>query len=227
MKLFLDIETLATDRPDVAESIAANITHPAVMTKADTIAKWEAEQKPTAIAEALAKTALDGSFGRVCVIGWSVDGEPVQTVYSATDEAAVLRDFAEQLAVPRIAIFDTSVVGHNVSAFDLRFLLQRYTVHGIKPPFVIRRAAQARAWEADKVFDTMVQWAGVGNRVSLGKLCLALNIPSPKGGDITGATVGRAVAEGRITEVAEYCARDVAAVIAVWQRLTFHEVEAA
>jgi len=218
--LYLDIETIPTDREDVRAYLAASVKHPATISKAETIAKWNEESRPAAIDEAVAKTGLDGSFGRVCVIGWALEYEEVQTVYNATDERILLQAFADRLRIKASDQLSTTVVGHNVSGFDLRFLVQRYIVHGIRPPAVIARAAQAKPWESDKVFCTMTQWAGVGNRVSLEKLCLALSIPSPKS-DITGATVAAAVAAGRIDDVAAYCVGDVQATRAVHRRMTF------
>lgn len=228
MNLYLDIETLPTDRADVRDYIAAGVTHPGNISKAETIAKWNEESRPGAIDEAVAKTGLDGSFGRVCVIGWAFNqGSPV-VLANADNEGALLNCFAEELkdAINHSTQFDTCVIGHNVSSFDLRFLVQRFTVHGIRPPSVILRAAQAKPWESDKVFDTMVQWSGVGNRVSLEKLCLALGIPTPKG-DITGATVAAAVAAGRLADVAAYCTGDVLAVRDVHLRMTFAQPIAA
>lgn len=219
--LYLDVETLATDRQDVREYIASKVTPPATMSKPETIAKWIAESKAEAVEEAVSKTALDGSFGRVCVIGWALGDETPQTVYSDADEKHVLKLFARAMSsVPQTSC----VVGHNVTGFDLRFLLQRYIINGIKPPAIIRNAAQAKPWETGVVFDTMVQWSGAGAKPggSLEKLCLALGIPSPKT-DITGATVGAAVAAGRIQEVAEYCAKDVIATRAIHKRMTFQE----
>lgn len=221
MNLYLDIETLPTDREDVREYIASSVTHPGNISKAETIAKWNEESRPAAVEEAVSKTGLDGSFGRVCVIGWAFEDAGVTTAMSADTEAYVLNAFAGAMsAVPLTEHYTTCVVGHNVSSFDLRFLTQRFIVHGIKPPLLIQRAAQAKPWEADKVFDTMVQWAGVGNRISLEKLCLALSIPTSKG-DITGATVAAAVAAGRIEAVARYCEGDVEATRAAHRRMTF------
>lgn len=220
--LYLDIETLATDRDDVREYIASKVTPPATMSKPETIAKWIAESKAEAVEEAVSKTALDGSFGRVCVIGWAYGDSEPETCYSADNEHLVLTRFA--LFADSNLPQTTCVVGHNVTGFDLRFLLQRYIINGIKPPAIIRNAAQAKPWETGVVFDTMVQWSGAGAKPggSLEKLCLALGIPSPKT-DITGATVGAAVAAGRIQEVAEYCARDVEAARAIHRRMTFQE----
>lgn len=222
--LFIDIETLPTDRHDVRELIASKVTPPGNISKAETIAKWMEESKPAAIEEAVSKTGLDGTFGRVCVVGWAIDGGAMNAVLSADNERNVLEEFADHMQSARLDVFETCVVGHNVCAFDLRFLVQRYIVHGINPPQVIARAAQAKPWEADKVFDTMTQWAGPGNRVSLEKLCMALSIPSPKT-DIDGSKVAQYVADGRIDEVAEYCMGDVRATRAVWERMTFRAIK--
>ena len=49
MNLYIDIETLPTDRDDVREYIAATVSAPAQMKKAETIAAWEASDKPAAV----------------------------------------------------------------------------------------------------------------------------------------------------------------------------------
>lgn len=221
MNLYLDIETLPTDRFDVREYIAKSVTHPGNISKPETIAKWNEEQRPAAIEEAVSKTGLDGAFGRVCVIGWAYNDGEVQTFSNVKNEAALLGIFADEMKSIESDLFDVCVIGQNVSAFDLRFLVQRFIVNGIRAPKVIARAAQAKPWETEKVFDTMVQWAGVGGRVSLDKLCLALSIPSPKTDDLDGSKVAEYVAAGRIQEVSEYCARDVEAVRAIHRRMTF------
>lgn len=243
MNLFLDIETLPTDWTDainyitagVADDLAAamaEVTAPGNYKDEAKIAEYiaakqsglKADHEKT-VAEKIARTGLDGAFGRVCVIGWALDDDSVSFIKDADNEARVLIEFAECLrdSISTTEAFNTCVIGHNVSSFDLRFLTQRYIVNGIRPPTVISRAAQAKPWEQEKVFDTMVQWAGVGQRVSLDKLCVALEIPSPKG-DITGATVAAAVAAGRIDDVAAYCCRDVEAVRAIYRRMTFADV---
>lgn len=222
LSLVLDIETIPTDRADVREYIAATCTAPAQMKKAETIAAWEANDKPAAIEEAVTKTGLDGAFGRVCVIGWAInDGEP-QAVYGL-NERLVLEEFSERLEVPMHERHTTCVVGHYISGFDLRFLTQRYIVNGILPPPVISRAARAKPWEDQVVFDSMVQWCGAKGSISLEKLCLALSIPSPKG-ELDGSKVWQYAQDGRIAEVAAYCRKDVEAARAVWRRMTFQNV---
>ena len=250
--LTIDIETIPTQRPDVLEEITSNrfdklqadiaaIKPPGNYKKEETIVAWWNDEAPKIIDSMKAthtseceaeyrKTGLDGAFGQICVIGFAIDDEPASTVWSADwalekTERELLEDFACALTdlIPASAERGMCVVGHNVANFDLRFLVQRSIVNGVRPHRVIAAAAQAKPWESEKVFDTMIQWAGVGNRIKLDKLCKALKIPTPKT-DITGAGVWDAVQSGRINEVALYCARDVVATRAVHRRLTFQSV---
>jgi hypothetical protein len=216
----LDIETVPTQRQDVRDYIAKTVTPPGNISKAETIAKWNEESRPAAVEEAVNKTGLDGAFGQVVCIGFDLHdtGEP-DAIYGL-DEADVLTRFNDALNTIRPSdLMSTTIVGHNVAGFDLRFLAQRYIVNGIRPHQLIARAAQAKPWESEKVFDTMVQFAGVGNRISLDKLCLALGLPGK--GDITGADVWPMVQAGKLAEVADYCKNDVRKTRAVFKRMTF------
>jgi len=114
-------------------------------------------------------------------------------------------------------------IGHNIVAFDLRFIFQRAVLNGVIPPSII--PFNARPWD-DSVFDTMTAWAGVGNRVSLDKLCGAFGIAkkgSEIGDDIDGSKVWDYVRTGRIADVVEYCKGDVERVRAIHRRMTFAE----
>ncbi len=218
----IDIETIPAQREDLRQYIANTVTHPAVMKKAETIAKWEAEDKPAAVEEAIDKTSFDGAFGQVVCVGLAIsDDAPLS--FSGMDEALVLDSLNAALNdVPAKDWFSTCIVGHNVAGFDLRFLMQRFIVNGIKPHQIIARAAQAKPWETDKVFDTMVQFAGVGKSISLDKLCMALGLEGK--GNISGADVWPMVQAGRLAEVAEYCEHDVAITRNVFRRMTFSDI---
>lgn len=245
--LYLDIETIPAQRPDVLDEIRATeqkalddaiaSVKPPSNYGAEAAAKWMAEkgQKQiddlttayqATVDEAYRKTGLDGAFGQIAVVSFAHnDGEPVK-LWSANwnrpaSEVVVLTCLNEALhdSIPANAMFTLQVIGHNVSAFDLRFLVQRSIVNGVRPHQALARAAQAKPWETEKVFDTMVQWAGVGRTISLDKLCRALGLPAK--GDIDGSKVWDYVKAGRIAEVADYCADDVRKVRAVHQRMTF------
>jgi 3'-5' exonuclease len=240
--LYLDIETIPTQRDEVRDYLSCalrdevmqameSVTAPSNYKDADKIAQYIADKKKALQDEFAAKladkihaTGLDGSFGHVFCIGWALDDAGPSTVYG-TDERFVLESFGKQLRIHANEHHSTTVIGHNVAGFDLRFLQQRFIVNGIRPPFVIARAAQAKPWEQEKVFDTMVQWAGVGGRISLERLCLALSIPTPKA-EFDGSMVWQYVQDGKHDEVARYCERDVEATRAVHRRMTFATVEA-
>lgn len=219
MNLYIDIETLPTDRPEIEAEIRASVRPPAQYKKPESIEAWMRNEGVEAGEEAFRRTALDGSFGRVCVFGFAVNDGDVECVYGL-DEREVLEKALLHVEAVTTNSFMSCVIGHNVSGFDLRFLVQRFTVHGMRPPLAIARAAQAKPWETEKVYDTMVQWAGAGSRISLDRLCKALSIESPKG-DLDGSKVYDYVKAGRIVEVSDYCAKDVEAVRKVHRRMTF------
>lgn len=216
-QLFIDLETRPTDRADVIDMLRANVKPPATFKKPESIAAWLEENTVSEVDAAHRKTALDGSFGQVLCIGFAVDDEPASTFISG-DEKQVLSLFADYMNSQDFDKYTTQIVGHNVLSFDLRFLLQRYIVNQIPVPFIIRYAANVKPWESEKVFDTMVQWAGVGQRISLDKLCMALGIDSPKG-DLDGSKVYDYYLHDRLEEIAEYCKRDIEATRQVFNRM--------
>jgi hypothetical protein len=64
---------------------------PGNIKKAETIEAWERDEKPAAVLEAVRKTGLDGTYGRICCIGFAVDDEPVECAFG--NEEDVLRNF--------------------------------------------------------------------------------------------------------------------------------------
>lgn len=244
MNEYIDIETIPTQRPDIMAEIRdslkadldakiAAISPPSNYKKQETIDEWLAIEAPkirtklesefeATADEAYRKTSLDGAFGQICVIGWAVDKDKVERHYvkdlSLEEERNLLVSF--MYWHDELDALMTTVVGHHVLGFDLRYIVQRCMVHGIRPATVISRAAKAKQWDSELVYDTMVQWAGAGNRVSLDKLCKALGVVSPKCA-ITGANVWDYVKAGKIADVAEYCMGDVEAVRRVHQRMIY------
>ena len=222
MRLFLDIETLPTEDPAVREEIAAGITPPGNMSKADTIAAWEVDKKPALVDEALRKTSFDATFGRVCCIGWAFEDAPVATVMTpAMSEDDMLRSFCDTVLKQSAGQheFRLEVIGHNVS-WDLRFLLQRCIVHGIRPPTTLLAVMGAKPW-SDSIRDTMLMWNPEREkRIKLDTLCKVLGVPTSKG-DMDGSKVWDAYQAGEFEKIATYCAADVEATRAVFRRLSF------
>lgn len=224
MQITLDIETLPCEAPEVIADLAAGIKPPGSMKKAETIAKWEAEEKPAAVEEALRKTSFDGTYGRILCIGWAVDDEEPQSVIGS--EETVLSGFMEALKARDIPAHGRNVaqapefVGHNLSGFDLRFLYQRCVINRIRPTSGLLAACKAKPWDKS-IADTMVMWnPDREKRISLDKLCKALGVQTSKG-DMDGSKVYEEYKAGNLDKIAAYCRADVEATRECYRRLVF------
>jgi len=247
MKTFLDTETLPDMRPGARESFIEdarnNVKAPSDMTKEkalDELGILDAnERKFTSKDKALAlwcerfglekaeeigdanwrKTSFDATQGHICCIGWAVDeGEPFSDyIQTINDEREVLQFFFSVLHKHFDARRRPLFIGHNHVAFDLPFIFRRAVILGVEPPRFL--PSIPRPWD-ESVFDTMYQWAGHGNRISMDALCKALGIPGKDGMD--GSKVCDAYLNGQIAEIAEYCKDDVERTRQIYQRMTFY-----
>jgi 3'-5' exonuclease len=209
--IFLDIETIPAQNYAVRGAIAETVKPPAAMSKADTIAKWEAESKPQAVQDAIAKTSLDPALGHICTIAWA-EGDGEIRVAHASDvesEAAILAMFFDNVSTQHRVTW----CGHYISGFDLRFILCRAVVLGVKIPQCIPR--DVKPW-GDRLFDTMTAWAGPRDTISMDKLCQALGIEGK--GDFSGKDVADAWSRGEHDRIAQYCKDDVRRTREVWRK---------
>lgn len=221
--LYLDIETIPANDPAIIAEIAAQVTPPAAMKKADTIAEWEANQKAEAVSEAVAKTSFNGAFGRVCCIGWAWNSaEPSSVSMPLRDEAEMLAAFSSIASISRPTLEVPIIVGHYVADFDLRFLWQRAFVLGVKMPAWWPR--DPKPWSRE-VHDTMAMWAGAKDRISLDNLCKALRIEGKTGVD--GSMVAGMWERGEYDAIASYCRDDVERVRNVHRKMLVAMGEAA
>jgi hypothetical protein len=172
------------------------------------------------------KTSFDGAMGQIVCISYAIDNNAPVSLYTedwATSEKHIIQCFYDAIKFN----YDPSnqqrprFIGHNIIGFDLRFLFQRSVMLRIKPPLII--PFKAKPWD-ENVFDTMTDWAGVGNRVSLAKLCKVFDLDAKGteiGDEIDGSKVWDFVKGGRIADVAKYCGGDVERTRAIYKRLTF------
>ena len=224
IELFVDIETLPCNDERVKQEIAESIKAPGNMSKPETIARWEAEDKPKLIQEAIAKTALDGTYGRVCCITYAVGDEPVKGVIDR-DEKKVLNTFFEAVSKAvkeqgsSVMMMRPTVIGHNITSFDLRFMWQRAIINGIKPHPLL--PWNEKAW-SEHIRDTMVMWnPDKDKRISLSKLCLALGIESPKEKhNMTGADVALLWQKREYEKILDYAKDDVEAMRSCYHKMT-------
>lgn len=230
MNIYIDIETIPAQDPAIRQQLEADAMAEKALIKAPANYKDEAK-----IAEYIAaksaeidadienrwrKTALDGAYGQIVACALACDNGQIESA-SDMNEREML-DWINNMMAGMTHGYQLPVfVGHNISGFDLKFIFQRMVINQIKPhkniPFF------AKPWD-DCIFDTMVKWAGVGNRVSLDKLCKVLNIDvkgSEIGEDIDGSKVWDFVKAGRLDDVETYCAGDVARVRKIHKLMTF------
>jgi 3'-5' exonuclease len=212
--LYLDIETIPAQSPAVRDAIRETIKPPGNIKKPESIAAWWDENGDTAFAEAVDKTGLDPAYGHICTIAWAGETGVPDVLHARTveQEADVIRGFFA--AMPAETWGAPCFVGHFISGFDLRFILCRAVVLGIRIPAVIPR--DPKPWDKS-VFDTMTAWAGARNTISMDRLCGALGLEGKAEG-LDGSQVGKAWAEGWHEDIIRYCAADVERTRAIHQR---------
>ncbi|WP_246332883.1 hypothetical protein [Aureimonas mangrovi] len=198
------------------------------MKKPETIQKWVDEERPGAVAEAVAKTALDGGYGLVASIAWAIGDGPVVAATSAGKngydqaiERALIEGFFGELERLRAdSRVSPTLVGHCISSFDVLFLWRRAIVLGIAPPSWW--PVHAAPWKADDLQDTMLMWCGPkGGFISQDRLARILGLKGK--GDIDGSKVAALWEAGRYEDVRIYNADDVECCRRIWCRLTGEE----
>ena len=207
--VFLDLESIPVQCPDRRAKLIADAKPPANYSKPETIAKWREDNA----ADIIAKTALDPAAGHICSIAWAVgDNSPVTASWMSEVEGEryVIENFFDALPQTGMCRF----IGHYISGFDLRFIMCRAIVLGVKVPALWPR--DPKPWD-NQVFDTMTAWAGSRGTIGLERLCDALGIESPKG-DLSGSQVGEAWARGEFDRIAAYNRADVEAVREVFKK---------
>lgn len=226
--LYLDIETIPAQSPEVHAAIAETVKPPAQMKKAETIAAWEANDKAQAVQDAIAKTSLDGTYGHVCCIGFAVnDDKPdcryLAGAYSPEFEAEALREFFTKAdEVGRGNPYPVCAVGHNIIGFDLRFIWQRAIILGVRVPNWFPR--DPKPW-SNEAFDTMLAFAGQRGMIGMDRLCRVLGIEGKT--DIDGSMVASLWEAGRADDIARYCMDDVERTRAIHRRMAVAFGEAA
>ena len=232
MNIYLDIETIPAQDQATMDLIRADIEKQKLAVKApsnykdaekiDAYIQAEMDKLDADFDVIYRKTSFDGGLGQICCIGYAIDDNEPESIYGL-EEFDILFEFYDLLR----KVYNSSsqqrpkFIGHNISSFDLRFMYQRSIITGIKPPPIM--PFNVKPWD-EAIFDTMLAWAGHGNRVSLDKLCKIFGIPlkgSEIGEEIDGSKVWDFYQAGRISEIATYCEGDVERTRQVYKRLTF------
>lgn len=207
--LYLDIETIPCQDDETKSELVANAKPPANYKNEDTIAKWRSENEAKIIAE----TSFDGGLGHICQICALADhGEFSLALGENVDaERLLLSRFADWLPV---TVSPPIIVGHNINAFDIRFIWQRAIVLGVRLPAWFPR--DPKPWGME-TFDTMLAWAGTRGHISLYNLAKRLGLAGKSGMD--GSMVAQAWLDGKHEAIAKYCMDDVLIVRAIHKKM--------
>lgn len=209
MSIFFDIESRRTDDPAVIARLKASVQPPGNISKAETLAAWWKEKAPAAQLEAIEKTSLDGTYGRLASFAWTIGDEQVKCVYG-DDEVGMLHSVGLAFMHPARG----QLVAFN-GEFDLRFLKQRMIINRIPVPTAISAALSQR----DGFFDPMKEWAGFRGYIKQVDLEAALGIRRDND-YITGADVGAAIDVCDWTAVERHNIADVENLREIYQRIT-------
>ena len=206
--LYIDIETIPGAESG-KDSVKVKV--PANYKKQSTIDDYIADHKE----EAYRKQSFDGGYGQVCAISAAVDDGEAFDIWLGNcrdAETAILNAAFAAIGHLLDGHSNPYVCGHFVSGFDLRFLMHRCVVLGVKMPHWLQTTCNAAAW-SDKIRDTMTLWAGARGSISLDELCTILGIEGK--GDIDGSMVYGMWLAGEHEKIGEYCSQDVEKVRAV------------
>lgn len=207
--LFLDIETIPGGE-NARRYFEGHIEKPKGALTFDELKKWE-EEKREKINDYIEKTALSGDFGQIiCMALIKETDEQLEKRTLRGEERDIIISFWEFCR--GVDLF----VGHNILDFDLKFIVKRSIIYGIKPTVRINFARYRR----DQIFDTMWEWENWGGRISLDKLAYILSLPSSKT-LMDGSQVYGYYKQGRIDEICEYCMKDTELVRKIYRKLNY------
>lgn len=225
-EIFIDIETIPTSRTDIQARCVTDVMPPANYKSEEAITKWWKESGEAKKEEAIAKTALDGTWGEVICIGFAVNDGPIDVLGRALTEADLLNTWALTLSsrcsktVRSGDMWEQSArwIGHNLQDFDLRFLWQRSRINGVRLPFALPIGKPAYG-RGPYVYDTMREWAGWKGYVKQTDLELAFNMNRSDPLASGGADVYAAYKAGKLDEIKEHCRQDVTLLRDIYRKM--------
>lgn len=203
IKLFFDIETLPAGE-DKKEVFLPILKH-----KARKKTDVEASDESLYLG-----TSFEGTFGRICCIGYIKEDGNVKKDVLEGDEKEILEKFWE--IAKNVELF----VGHNIYEFDLPFIFKRSIILGVKPRFDINFAR----YRNQPIFDTMKEWEkwSQGGQ-KLDTLAKVLDLPTSKD-EMDGSQVWSYYQEGKVDDICKYCMKDVELTRQVYYKMIFEDI---
>lgn len=213
MALVLDIETIPLASALDAPYPEGQRTPPANYKSEEAIAKWREADRAKWAEERVKECSLNPRLGRILCVG--------------TSEGLVMADTAdEEMGLLQQTWAWLEAAGGNVvtwnGSWDLRFLLLRSLAHGVTPTvpthttrdwfrrFAYHPHFDCKAvltnWDAPRAGEGLSEWAAF------------LGLPGKLEG-LHGNDVWPLYQGGQLDEIAAYCAQDVAATEAIYERI--------
>lgn len=201
--VYFDIETLPSDNECLLGRIHDNLKPPANIKKKESIDTWWAEKSYVVATQEMAKTSFNGGRGRVACISANINGETYSYGASLIERETIEVFFS---SLPKSNV---TLVGHNITGFDIPFLTKRAICLGVKLPNKWVWPRKLSPYGGNKgVFDTMLDWDSNRDKyTSLDELSNILGIAGKI--DMDGSQVANAWAAGNYKKVIDYCADDV------------------
>ncbi|HLM83792.1 MAG TPA: ribonuclease H-like domain-containing protein [Candidatus Bathyarchaeia archaeon] len=205
-RMFLDIETLPA--PEHMHEVLKELHEYKKKKK-----KRMGEKYSTSFESFLAGTGFDGTFGRILCVSYAINDDMVHCICNE-DEKKVLESFWE--AAKDVDLF----VGFNIIEFDMKYLVQRSIVHGVKPKTKMRLTFAK--YRSEPMYDVMHEWNqwSFGKGVGLDALARALGLPTSKT-NMDGSEVYAYYKKGKIKEICTYCDADVEVTRKIYKRMNF------
>jgi len=220
--LFFDLETVGLEK----DFQTLTEKHPGIAKQFERYQEWFKKRYPEdgelSVDELyLSKGGLLPEFAKIVVATFAFitpDGEIKKQTFAYDDEVKLLTEIKTLLT--RVSKMDFDLCGHNIKLFDIPMLAKRMIINGLRPPEILP-SYNTKPWEV-KAIDTKDFWQ-YGNNYSIATLelmCTSLGIESSKTGDVNGSNVhDHYWNKNGLTEIGEYCERDVDVLIDVLNKL--------
>jgi len=204
--LALDIETVpANPLSDYSEAVQEKVRE-----------KIKQRQERNADFDYNYFASIHGDFGKIiCIsLGYVAEDETIHLKsLIGDDEAQLLKEF-NRVIENRKGIF----IHYNGLNFDIPFILQRMSHHGIT--LSNRRFGDLRRFSTDPHFDVMMQYYNwdMQKVLPLGILAELHGLPSPKE-DLSGSKIYQAYLDGEWDRIRHYCEFDTATTLNLWWKI--------
>jgi predicted PolB exonuclease-like 3'-5' exonuclease len=167
------------------------------------------------------RSALVPEFAKIVCVSMAFvmdNGDVKKQTFSGDDEKEVLIQVRDLLN--RCQKLDFYLCGHNLKNFDIPMMAKRMIINGIMPSKLLP-SYDTKPWEV-KAIDTKEIWQ-YGSYTSIGSLdlmCTCLDIPTPKGGEVSGDKVHDCYwNKNMLKEISDYCEKDVVVLVDTIKKL--------